>query len=148
MRKPLFLLALLLAGAFVAEPALAQKQDKDKILQNTEPTNPEAADEAQGIMRRTLPFKPVQTLKYFSGKGEYEGYAVRRHNTIRFYDPQGNLVGKAERVTQRLTTYYAPDGTFLGRRTSQKMTTAGTATSADGKGFVNLYELKRPNEEQ
>jgi len=147
MRKPLLLLAVALAGCSLSlAPALAQKQDKDKLIENADPSNPDNADLAEAIMKRTLPFKEQQTLRYFSGDGRFEGYAVRRHHTIRFYDPDGVLIGRAERVTQQLTNYYAPDGAFLGRRISQKMTMASTARSSEGKGFINLYELKKPSE--
>jgi len=147
MQKPLLLLAALLAGlSLAAAPAVAQKPDKDKLIENSDPSNPDNAELADAIMRRTLPFKEAQTLKYFTGDGRFDGYAVRRHHTIRFYDPDGTLIGRAERVTQQLTNYYAPDGAFLGRRVSQKMTMASTARSSEGKGFINLYELKRPTE--
>jgi hypothetical protein len=136
-------LSLALAFGLAADPALAQKRDKDKITENEQPSNPDAANDAAGIMKRALPFKEVQTLKYFSGDGKFEGTAVRRHHTIRFYDPEGALIGKAERVTQRQTNYYAADGTFIGRRMQQKMTMANTATTAEGKGFINLYERKQ-----
>jgi hypothetical protein len=137
IRKLVLPFALVLAGA-LAQPAAAQKRDdKSKVLQNEEPTNPSSADDAGEIMKRALPFKEVQTLRYFSPSGEYQGYAVRRHHTIRFYDPAGTFIGKAQRVTQRATNYYAPDGTYLGRRTQQKMTVANTATFNPGaKGFL------------
>jgi hypothetical protein len=148
MRKTLLLVTLLIAGVFAVDPALGQqRRDKDKVLENAEPMKPDAADEAQGIMRRTLPYKPSQTLKYFGGDGKYEGYAVRKHNTIRFYDPEGTFVGKAERVTQRLTTYYAADGTFLGRRMQQRMTMANTATTSKDKGFITPESMKKAQEE-
>ncbi len=137
MQKLALPLAFLLAAA-LALPADAQKrEDKDKVMQNEEPSNPSSAEDAGEIMKRALPFKEVQTLRYFSPNGEYQGYAVRRHHTIRFYDPDGKFIGKAERVTQRATNYYAPDGTYIGRRLRQKMTLANTSTFNPGaRGFL------------
>jgi hypothetical protein len=146
MRPLLLALSLVLGTALVAAPAHAQKRDKDKVIENFSPDDADALD-AAGIMRRALPFKQTQTVRYFSGDGKFEGYASRNHRTIRFYDASGTYVGRAERVTQALTNYYTPDGKFIGRRTKQKMTTANTATFELGaKGFLDLYDVKQPNQ--
>jgi hypothetical protein len=141
--RPLFLaLSLVLGTALAAAPAHAQKRDKDKIIEEFSPDDPNAAD-AAGIMKRALPFKEIQTLRYYSGDGKFEGYAQRNHHTIRFYDADGTFLGRAERVTQALTNYYTPDGDFLGRRIRQKMTMANTTTFDLGaRGFIDRHDAK------
>ena len=146
MRSLLLALSLVLGTALVAMPAHAQSRGKDKVIENFSPDDPDAVD-AAGIMRRALPFKETQTVRYFSGDGKFEGYAERRHRTIRFYDADGTYLGRAERITQALTNYYTPDGQFIGRRIKQKMTMANTSTFDLGaKGFIDLYDVKQPNQ--
>jgi hypothetical protein len=139
MRTLSLSLVLLLAAALAAEPALAQKHGpKDKVTEDEAAAGKGNTEDAAGIMKLALPFKEVQTLRYLNGDGEYQGYAIRRHRTIRFYDASGTFIGKAERMTQRLTLYYAPDGTLIGRRLHQKMTVANTATyPKPGRGFLD-----------
>jgi hypothetical protein len=147
MRKLSLSLVLLLAAALAAAPAHAQKREpKDKVTEDEAASGKGNTEDAAGIMKLALPFKEVQTLRYLSPAGEYQGYAIRRHRTIRFYDAQGKFIGKAERMTQRLTLYYAPDGTPIGRRLHQKMTVANTATYAPpGRGFLDAApEADRP----
>jgi hypothetical protein len=138
MRTPLLVLALLLAGALAAEPALAQKRDnKDKVTEDEDAAGKGSAEDAAGIMRQPLPFKEVQTLRYYGPNRELQGWAERRHHSIRFFDAKGQFIGRAERVSQRLTLYYAPDGSLIGRRVQQKMTVANTATyQPPNKGFL------------
>ena len=134
---PLFLFA-------AAAPAGAQ-QAKDKIQQNEDAANTDAAQEAGWIMTRTLPFRDGQTLRYFDPDGKYIGRADRRRLTIYFYDDQGIRVGKAKRVSQERTRYYAEDGTYLGDRLHKKMT---LATTNHDKGFVQPYRPEGPLEHQ
>ena len=54
---------------------------------------------------------------------------ARRHRlTIRFYDADGTLIGRAERVSQAATQYFAADGSYLGRRINQRLVTAPAVT--------------------
>ncbi len=79
-------------------------------------------------MDRILPFRDGQTLRYYSGNGVFEGYARRRRLTIQFYDVKGTLIGRAERVSQAATQYFAADGSYLGRRINQRLVTAPAVT--------------------
>ena len=145
MRALLLALSLL---AFGVAPALAQQKPKDKLVE--EDAAKGSGEDAAGIMVRTLPFKDGQTLRYFSPDGRYEGYAQRRRLTIRFFDEIGNFVGKAERVSQAATLYYAADGTYIGRRVHQKMTLNASATNKAGnKGFLeNTKPMGQPDDVQ
>jgi hypothetical protein len=119
MRKIIAFVFLLLVAA---GPALAQQDDrKDKIQREDEDQLGAAAD-ATIIMDRVLPFVDGQTLRYFAPDGRLEGSAHRRGLSIRFYDEQGNYIGRAKRVSQAATVYYAANGTYLGRRLHRKLT--------------------------
>jgi hypothetical protein len=129
VRLLLSLLGLVLALLWL-DPAAAQQPRKTDKLETEEPQTDAAANAAQ-IMDRTLPFLDGQTLRYYTGKGELDGFARRRHLTIQFYDANGVLIGRAERVSQAATTYYAADGSYLGRRTNRRMVTAPAVTVND-----------------
>ena len=117
-----FMLAL---GLLLAVPAFAQDRQVDKRtgdLIQRDSGAPAAQEDYGRIMDRILPFKDGQTLRYFNEKGEFDLYAKRQRLTIRFYEPDGTYVGRAERVSQAATAYYAPDGAYLGRRLHKKQT--------------------------
>jgi hypothetical protein len=118
-----FLLAL---GLLIAVPALGQDIDKrtGDVIQRDH-GDPGAQEDFGRIMDRTLPFKDGQLLRYFNEKGQFDLYAKRQRLTIRFYEPDGTFVGRAERVSQAATNYYAPDGQYLGRRLHKKQTMKG-----------------------
>jgi hypothetical protein len=123
------LLGLALALQWL-DPAAAQQPRKTDKVETEEPQSNAAANAAQ-IMDRTLPFLDGQTLRYYTGKGELDGFARRHHLTIEFYDAKGVRIGHAQRVSQAATTYYAADGSYLGRRTNRRMVTAPTVTVQD-----------------
>jgi hypothetical protein len=114
-------------------PALAQNQwapmepSKHDRLEQQDPQT-QAAEDAAKIMDMTLPFRDGQTLRYFAGDGTPEGYARRRQLTIWFYDNNDILIGRAERVSQAATQYFAADGSYLGRRINQRLVTAPSVT--------------------
>jgi hypothetical protein len=120
----------LVLGVLWLDPAAAQQPRKTDKVETEEPQT-EAAAGAAKIMDRTLPFLDGQTLRYYNGKGELEGFARRRHLTIQFYDAKGVLIGRAQRVSQAATTYYAADGSYLGRRVNQRLVTAPAVTVFD-----------------
>jgi opacity protein-like surface antigen len=125
MRATVALLALGLAVAVALSSAAAETAARpaDRI----ELENPGGSDEAaaiQDFMQRSLPYKDGQVLNYISPKGDTDGYAVRHHLTIQFFDDTGRYLGRAVRVSQRTTRYFAADGTYLGQRINQMMTTA------------------------
>lgn len=122
------LLCLALASVWLVPAAAQETPRKHDRVEKTDPESPAEADAAQ-IMDRTLPFLDGQTLRYYDGKGELEGYARRRRLTIRFYDANGVFIGRAERVTQAATHYYAADGSYLGRRINQRLVTAPVVTN-------------------
>ena len=113
-------------GLLIAVPALGQDIDKrtGDVIQRDQ-GDPGAQEDFGRIMDRTLPFKDGQLLRYFNEKGEFDLYAKRQRLTIRFYEPDGTFVGRAERVSQTATNYYAPDGQYLGRRLHKKQTAKG-----------------------
>ena len=115
-----FLLAL---GLLIAAPTLGQDIDRNTgdLIQRDE-GNPAGQEDFGRIMDRTLPFKDGQMLRYFNEKGEFDLYAKRQRLTIRFYEPDGTFVGRAERVSQAATRYYDPNGRYLGRRLHKKQT--------------------------
>jgi hypothetical protein len=131
------LLALLLAAPLGA--ARAQNQPKTTDQVETEDPQTTAAEDAQIIMTRSLPFLDGQVVRYFSDKGEFEGEARRRGLVIRFYDPSGVYLGRAQRVTQAVTAYYAADGGYLGQRVNQRLVlkrAVTTSNAPDNHGFA------------
>ncbi|HEY0524894.1 MAG TPA: hypothetical protein VGD08_15990 [Stellaceae bacterium] len=122
----LFMVAALGGGAASAQDHIVPEQD---------PGSPGAADDAGGIMNRPLPFRDGQRLRYIAGDGTYQGYAERQRLTIRFYDADGKYLGRAQRVSQVRTDYYAPDGTFIGHRYHQVMTTRPVRNTGGDHGF-------------
>lgn len=137
MRTVILLSCLVLTNLWL-DPAPAQQQPADQRavlpppskndrLELQEPET-QAAEDAAQIMDRTLPFRDGQTLRYFSGDGVLEGYARRQRLTIRFYDANDKFIGKAERVSQTATQYFAADGSFLGRRINQRLVTVPAVT--------------------
>jgi hypothetical protein len=146
------LLAILAALCLLAAPALAQDQGKarngDRLQQDQNLDDADEAAMAQDLMARTLPFKSGQTLRYYNGEGDVVGTARRDRLTIRFYDADGNFIGRAQRVSQAATTYYGPDGRYLGRRLHKKQT-LGTHATAETKdnydsGAKGFHETTKP----
>jgi hypothetical protein len=123
----LALVALPLASA----PAGAQQRlqpDRGVKIRPAVPESEQDQADPGHIMRRVLPFIDGQTMRYYNPDRQLEGYARRRGLTIRFYDAQDNYLGRAQRVSQEMTRYYAADGTYLGRRINQKQATASHVT--------------------
>jgi len=135
-----FVVSFLSAAAPVAAQVL---NDGDRIQRNDTLTDRDAAAAAVDIMSRTLPFKHGQTLRYYNEKGELQGYAQRTRLTIRFYDPDGALVGRAVRISQGATAYYDADGRYLGRRYHKKQTTRSRVTTVNS-GAKGFRESTRP----
>jgi hypothetical protein len=120
------LLAPLDAGAQVKPPGERGRLDE---------TPPQTEDRDTGrIMLRVLPFLDGQVMRYYTAEGGLEAYARRRGLTIRFYDPANMYLGRAERVSQTVTRYYAADGSYLGRRINQRLTTASQIHHYDPPG--------------
>jgi hypothetical protein len=126
-----FLLLALVALPLAAGPAAAQQQQKfqssdrqDKIQMDAPDATAQDQADPGRIMHRVLPFLDGQTMRYYDGDHNLEATARRRGLAIRFYDAQNNYLGRAQRVTQEITRYYGPDGTYLGRRVNQKQTLA------------------------
>jgi hypothetical protein len=137
-------ITLAFVASLLAFPAAGQnavdRYTGDRLQQDS--GNPGQLEEYGMWMNRQLPLKHGQIVHYYDDQGEYEGYARRFNRTIRFYDPDGFLAGRAERVSQSATTYYAPNGTYLGRRLHTKLTTKDRAVdpnpSARGFYFPHL----------
>jgi hypothetical protein len=117
-------------------------------MQGDTTNEPDEQAMALELMSRTLPFKNGQTLRYYNGDGEVVGSARRQRLTIRFYDVEGNYLGRAERVSQAATNYYGADGRYLGRRLHKKQTLSTHATTeakdtydSGAKGF---HETTKP----
>ncbi|MBV8649961.1 MAG: hypothetical protein JO255_00755 [Alphaproteobacteria bacterium] len=137
MRAVLLLscLVLTLAGFDLAQAqqpiqdeGLGKPGKTDRIEKEDSDTETPAQEDAGRIMERTLPLRDGQTLRYYSGDGVLEGWARRRRLTITFYNADGTPIGRAERVSQAATRYFAADGTYLGRRLNQRLATAPAVT--------------------
>jgi hypothetical protein len=146
--RPLAILAALL---LLAGPAAAQEKLKsgDRLHQDDTVVDRDLRQTARDLMSRTLPLKDGQTVRYLNGEGELEGFARRKRLTIRFYEPDGTFLGRAERISQEATTYYDADGRYLGRRLHKKQTTQTRVSSESGaKGFsTDTKPMGQPGEE-
>jgi hypothetical protein len=99
-------------------PALAESNPK--LSECVYRTELPAKDIAERIMPLTLPFMDKQTIYYRDGNGTPYGYAVRRSLRIYFYEGQ-KLLGTAVRRTQVQTSYFSPDGGYLGQCINRKL---------------------------
>jgi hypothetical protein len=112
----------------------------DRVEKEDSDTETQAQQDAAQIMDRTLPFRDGQTLRYYSGDGALEGWARRHQLTITFYDADGTFIGRAKRVSQAATQYFAADGSYLGRRINQRLATAPAVT--------DYYKFQTPPDPQ
>ena len=77
---------------------------------------------AERIMTLTLPYLDKQFIHYRNAAGEPTGaYSVRRSLRIFFYDEQNVLIGTAVRRSETETSYFDPDGNFLGVCVNHKL---------------------------
>jgi len=99
-------------------PAFAESNPKlSKCVYRTELP---AKDIAERIMPLTLPYLDKQVIHYRNESGMEFGYAVRRSLRIYFYEGQ-KLLGTAVRRSQVQTSYFGPDGGYLGQCVNRKL---------------------------
>lgn len=77
---------------------------------------------AEKIMPLGLPYFDREFVYYRDGNGERTGaYAVRRSLRIYFYDKNHVAMGTAIRRSPAVTSYFEPNGTYLGSCTNHKL---------------------------
>ena len=151
------LAAALIAGAAAAQqlpaaPGRSGQGQADRFRYDQPGAPGDGADQARdprdpdGLMRRVLPFLDGQVMRYYDGEGNLDGSARRRGLTIRFYDADDNFVGRAERVSERVTRYYDADGAYIGRRIGQKLSVARRAGIDDSADFHPAAPFGPPGE--
>jgi hypothetical protein len=70
---------------------------------------------AESVMALALPYLDKEVLYYRDEGGQPTGsHAVRRSLRIYFYDKNDVLMGTAVRRSPETTSYFAPDGEYLG----------------------------------
>jgi hypothetical protein len=74
---------------------------------------------AERIMPLTLPYLDKQVIRY-RDNGIESGYAIRRSLRVYFYEGQ-KLLGTAVRRSQVQTSYFSPDGGYLGQCVNRKL---------------------------
>jgi hypothetical protein len=74
---------------------------------------------AERIMPLTLPYLDKQIIRYRES-GIESGYAIRRSLRVYFYEGQ-KLLGTAVRRSQVQTSYFSPDGGYLGQCVNRKL---------------------------
>ena len=99
-------------------PALAESNPK--LSECVYRTELPAKDIAERIMPLTLPYLDKQIIYYRDGNGATFGYAVRRSLRVYFYEGQ-KLLGTAVRRSQAQTSYFSPDGGYLGQCVNRKL---------------------------
>jgi hypothetical protein len=99
-------------------PALAQSNPK--LSECVYRTELPAKDIAERIMPLTLPYLDKQIIRYRNESGIESSYAVRRSLRIYFYEGQ-KLLGTAVRRSQVQTSYFSPDGGYLGQCVNRKL---------------------------
>jgi hypothetical protein len=112
--------ALIVIGmvGLLTAPALAESNPKlSGCVYRTELP---AKDTAERIMQLTLPYLDKQIIYYRGESGIESGYAVRRSLRVYFYEGQ-KLLGTAIRRSQAQTSYFSPDGGYLGQCTNRKL---------------------------
>lgn len=114
-------LVVLLAALVLASSASAQTPDDPKMRGCSYPDSSPDKDAALQIMPLTLPYLDNQKLVYRNGGDSRNGYAVRRSLRIYFYNADGRLLGTAVRRSQDQTSYYGPDGKYIGRCLRHKL---------------------------
>jgi hypothetical protein len=79
---------------------------------------------AHGLMTLALPYLNNQVLHYRDENGAPTGaYAVRRSLHIYFYDKNQKLMGTAIRRSEAKTSYFDPDGHYVGQCINHKLVT-------------------------
>jgi hypothetical protein len=77
---------------------------------------------AEKIMGLALPYLDNQFIYYRDDSGQLLGsYAVRRSLRVYFYDKYDIPMGTAIRRSQELTSYFDPDGNYLGNCINHKL---------------------------
>ena len=77
---------------------------------------------AEKIMALGLPYLDKEFIHYRDDSGQPVGsYAVRRSLRIYFYDKNNVLMGTAIRRSQELTSYFDPNGSYLGHCINHKL---------------------------
>jgi hypothetical protein len=100
-----------------AVPALAESDPK--LRECVYRTELPAKTIAERIMPLTLPYLDKQIIRYRES-GIESGYAVRRSLRVYFYEGQ-KLLGTAVRRSQVQTSYFSPDGGYLGQCVNRKL---------------------------
>ncbi len=77
---------------------------------------------AEKIMALALPYRDKQFIYYRDDNGQPNGsYAVRRSLRIYFYDKNNVLMGTALRRSQAVTSYFDPNGRYVGNCINHKL---------------------------
>jgi hypothetical protein len=98
----------------------ASAQLNPKLSECVYRTELPAKEIAERIMPLTLPYLDNQIIYYRNESGLESGYAVRRSLRIYFYEGQ-KLLGTAVRRSQVQTSYFGPDGGYLGQCVNRKL---------------------------
>lgn len=86
------------------------------------PKNVPEQEVAEKIMALGLPYLDKELIRYRDGSGQPSGsYAVRRSLRIYFYDKNDLLMGTAIRRSPALTSYFDPNGSYLGDCVNHKL---------------------------
>ena len=101
-------------------PAFAQSSPNPKLNGCVYSSESPAKDTAERIMILTLPYLDRQIIYYRADSGLQSGYAVRRSLHVYFYEGQ-KLLGTAVRRSQIRTSYFNPDGAYIGQCVNRKL---------------------------
>ncbi|HEV2173459.1 MAG TPA: hypothetical protein VGR71_07825 [Nitrospira sp.] len=86
------------------------------------PKNSPAQAAAEKIMALPLPYLDKQFIYYRDDSGQRTGaYAVRRSLRVYFYDKDNVPIGTAIRRSQAVTSYFDPNGSYLGNCVNHKL---------------------------
>ena len=100
----------------IALPSFAQSDSRFKGCVYPEDVAEQAV--AAAIMALPLPNLDKEVIHYRDDSGQPTGAnAVRRSLRIYIYDKNEDLMGTAIRRSEEVTSYFGPDGNYLGRCT-------------------------------
>lgn len=112
--------ALAALTCLLASPAFAQSNAN--LNGCSYPHEGPAQAIAESIMSSPVPYLDKQFVHFRDADGVPTGaYAVRRGLHVFFYDKQNVLMGTAVRRSQEKTSYFDPDGNYLGECINHKL---------------------------